>query len=421
MFLNDCELSFLNSGCVPYDCKSLNLFLLMYADDLVLFSESPEELQRQLDALSDYSAKWGLKVNIDKSKIVIFRNGGKIKLNEKWLYNGSALDIVENFTYLGIVFNYNNKFTMAEKKIADQGRKAIFALNTNIRSMNLNKETVLSLFDCYVGSIFNYGSEVWGASKGINIEKVHMDFCKRLLGVKRTTNNVMMYVELGRYPMRVSRVFNMIKYWSKLLTTNNCILKACYDTLYDLCEFNNQRNWVNDVKRQLIELGFQDVWSNQYIDKSVLQIIKQRILDQELQSIMGKMAASSKCSLYQYLFESSTLQYYLRKPIPAFYQKLIAKFRLSSHSLAIETGRYNGTNTINRTCFHCKSEIEDEFHFILKCPLYVKYRQQFIKPYFYKKPSVFKLVQLFTSENIKTTCNLGKYLHNASVLRSSLV
>jgi hypothetical protein len=37
-----------------------------------------------LDELHEYATKWDLTVNIDKTKIVVFRNGGKIKDNEKW-------------------------------------------------------------------------------------------------------------------------------------------------------------------------------------------------------------------------------------------------------------------------------------------------------------------------------------------------
>jgi hypothetical protein len=58
------------------------------------------------------------------------------------------------------VLNYNNTFTVAERLIADQGRNSVFALNDNIRNMHLNRETELSVFHCYVNSIFNYGSEV---------------------------------------------------------------------------------------------------------------------------------------------------------------------------------------------------------------------------------------------------------------------
>ena len=60
------------------------------------------------------------------------------------------------------------------------------------------------------------------------VERVHVVFCKRLLGIKRTTNNSMMYAELGRVPLRANRLFNMIRYWHRILKTNNCILKACY-------------------------------------------------------------------------------------------------------------------------------------------------------------------------------------------------
>ena len=36
------------------------------------------------------------------------------------------------------------------------------------------------------------------------VERVYVDFCKRLLGIKRSTNNSMMYAELGRVPLRAN-------------------------------------------------------------------------------------------------------------------------------------------------------------------------------------------------------------------------
>jgi negative regulator of genetic competence, sporulation and motility len=48
----------------------------MYADDMVFFSESVEGLQAMLDTLYNYTEKWKLSVNINKTKIVVFRNGG---------------------------------------------------------------------------------------------------------------------------------------------------------------------------------------------------------------------------------------------------------------------------------------------------------------------------------------------------------
>ena len=59
------------------------------------------------------------------------------------------------------------------------------------------------------------------------------------------------------------------------------------------------------------------------------------------------------------------------------------------------------------------NDVEDEYHFILKCPYYNDLRLQYIKPYFCNRPSVFKLTKLLGSNNTRTLCSLGKYLLQA--------
>ena len=63
-----------------------------------------------LDSLQSYTEKWSLAVNVAKTKVMVFRNGGNVRPQESWLYNGEEIDIVDEFCYLGIVFNYNGKF-----------------------------------------------------------------------------------------------------------------------------------------------------------------------------------------------------------------------------------------------------------------------------------------------------------------------
>ena len=107
-----------------------------------------------------------------------------------------------------------------------------------------------------------------------------------------------------------------------------------------------------------------------------------------------------------------SLQIYLQKCIPKKFVKYLTMFRLSSHSLAIETGRYQGVLNVNRVCKFCKDDIEDEFPFILKCPNYQNFRSKYIKSYYRTRPPVFKLVPLLSTENVKELCNLGKFLIN---------
>ena len=62
----------------------------MYADDTVLAADSAESLQLQklLDGLSVWTANYGLNVNVDKSKVMVFRSSWRMR-NEQFYYNGN--------------------------------------------------------------------------------------------------------------------------------------------------------------------------------------------------------------------------------------------------------------------------------------------------------------------------------------------
>jgi hypothetical protein len=55
------------------------LLLMLYADDTIIFAESPEKLQNSLTCFKEYCNLWKLKVNTDKTKIMIFGKGNKCK------------------------------------------------------------------------------------------------------------------------------------------------------------------------------------------------------------------------------------------------------------------------------------------------------------------------------------------------------
>jgi len=191
--------------------------------------------------------------------------------------------------------------------------------------------------------------------------------------------------------------------------------------LYNRVEEHGETNWAFRVKNELNLLGFGELWINQYIDHNHLPIIKQRLLDQAQQFIRGQISESPKCIYYKYMIDVYCLQYYLSKFIPAHFRKYITKFRLSSHKLAIETGRYHNTDRSDRVCFVCGNVIEDEFHFILVCPLYINLRKLYIQRYYWKKPSVFKLINVFNIRSIKHLRNLGIFLYHATNLRNSYI
>jgi hypothetical protein len=88
-------------------------------------SKSPEGLQSLLDQLSVYCGEYGISVNTNKTKIVVFQMG-KPKTQPRWLYNGLEIDSVTACVYLGIMLNSNGRWTCTSKRLADQASRELF-------------------------------------------------------------------------------------------------------------------------------------------------------------------------------------------------------------------------------------------------------------------------------------------------------
>ena len=172
----------------------------------------------------------------------------------------------------------------------------------------------------------------------------------------------------------------------------------------------------------LNKLGLSYLWDCDLNDKQLFSIIKQRFYHVQKQEMLSDIGNAAMGELYQHLIDNFCMQYYLVKPIPNMYKKCIARYRTSSHNLNIELGRQRNEIRENRPCTLCNlGDIEDEFHFILKCPKFSELRIKYINKYYYNRPSVFKLVQLLSINNVKQLFNLGKFLYRATNERSKLL
>ena len=72
------------------------------------------------------------------------------------------LEVVDDFDYLGVRYNFNGKFAKNKKRLIDQARKALFSLMKKSRKLSLPIDTQLHLFESMIVPILLYGSEVWG-------------------------------------------------------------------------------------------------------------------------------------------------------------------------------------------------------------------------------------------------------------------
>ena len=75
-----------------------NIMTLLYADDIIEGSDTVGRLQAMINVLSEFSKSWGLNINLEKTKIIVFRRGGVVKSNEKWFHDGKRIEVVPIIT-----------------------------------------------------------------------------------------------------------------------------------------------------------------------------------------------------------------------------------------------------------------------------------------------------------------------------------
>ena len=135
LFLNDLE-SFLvekqNNGItVENHTEDISIFLkiivLLYADDTVILVSDPDSFQKCLDDFNDYCNDWKLKINVNKSKVLIFgcRNYNAFSFR----IGNQNLKIIDSYKYLRIYVTKNGSFLNARKHLAEQAHKALHYSN----------------------------------------------------------------------------------------------------------------------------------------------------------------------------------------------------------------------------------------------------------------------------------------------------
>ena len=113
---------------------------LLYADDLVIFSTSYDEMQNKLNQLGNYCDKWGLEVSIKKSKILYTGN----KKLTPFKYKEGSLDFVNSFTYLGIKLCKSGLTQQTKNELVLKAQKAWFKIKQVFYSNNIRSPVLFS-------------------------------------------------------------------------------------------------------------------------------------------------------------------------------------------------------------------------------------------------------------------------------------
>ena len=128
--------SFINQLCIALrkDCKNgiyineniPDIICLMFADDIANCSDTFVNLQKQLNIIQEFCLDTGMEVNLDKTEINVFRNGGPLRLNEKWYFRNKQVSVTSCYKYMGLLFYPNVIMDFSPRKISITGQKINF-------------------------------------------------------------------------------------------------------------------------------------------------------------------------------------------------------------------------------------------------------------------------------------------------------
>ena len=136
-----------------------NINNLRYADDITLMAESEEELKSLLMKVKEESEKVGLKLNVQKTKIMA---SGPITSRQ---IDGETVEIVAEFIFLGFKITADGDCSHEIKRCLILGRKVMTNLDSIFKSRDITLPTKVHLVKAMVFPVVMYGCESWTIKK----------------------------------------------------------------------------------------------------------------------------------------------------------------------------------------------------------------------------------------------------------------
>ena len=409
--------------CDPVSVQNEHINHFLYADDLVILSQSKEGLQRSIDRVNEFAKTKHLSINVIKSKTMVFNHSGRF-IRDSFILNGTILEPVQSFCYLGFDIKCSGTVKHAKNILNDKGNKALRPLLCVISRFNIPAKTALRLFHSYVSPILLYNTENWftlndkdlqkfdkdfifSETSTSNIDITHRKLLKYILGVSRSCPSLAIYGETGEIPISIKGYRLALNFWHRVTSLLNTSLakKALLENI------ELRTNWIRTIEKLINTFNLADKIGNhekfkeatkQALEDSYRKFWTNSLMDPTLARLLFYKNIKTEFKMENY-FETLGFEH----------RRVIAKLKCSDHTLEIEKGRHKGIPRLERKCTLCHNDlVEDEMHFLFSCKAYNVLRAK------YKIEHYTMAQELFNDANNNT---LGKYLIEAFANRDEII
>ncbi len=315
---------------------------------------------------------------------MIFQKRPRCKENKYTFRAGNqVLQHTHEYTYLGLNISSTGNFNQAVNALKAKALRVYMIKNTIQYEIPI--QTWLKILKAIIEPIALYGSEIWGPLKTQDfskwekeeIEIMHTQICKNILKVNRATPNNSCRAELGQYPLLINIQKRAVKFYQHL----RCSDPSSYQT--EALQWQEQ-NLQKSALLQLV-LTLHPNQHNTIRPNHITQLQKHNYITywKDATKIQKKM------ELYLHLKRDYKPAEYLSCIKDHKLRKIVTKYRLSDHCLAIERGRHRQRwqPREQRLCSLCsQKELETEEHFLLHCDYYHNIRAAYFPKFLQIKP-----------------------------------
>ena len=400
---------FFNDLCKELNSSGLGIAMvgrvisaLLFADDVVLLSDSASGLKALMAIVQAFFVKWRLEENIAKSHVLQVQGARQTLKQVQYQFNGQPVKIVEEYKYLGVVIHQSLSWDSHIKQLVSRVELA----QNNISHVLANRKLSIRVRKFYwlsvIRPILDYGSEVVRPTDSWynRLETVQNVAMSLILGCNVHTNIWAMRAELGMQSIRSRYDQAKLIYYVKVLSMPSFRLVRQILKEQNPDHPTTFKNYVRKLAKKSYQLKFPEVnnvqgWAEQ---------VKQTVAKNQACQFLSAAQKSSRMKVLGIIKAHNSLVSPARSvnsgpspsPSPLFLERwledgrakssrLKLKFRLGTTSLhcdlvKIKSKSSKSSQVQSGVCKCCSTgAIEDRAHFLLHCPSYQVLRQSFMQ------------------------------------------
>ena len=331
----------LKAAC-PNDGFLDPLHSLMLMDDTAMLATSRENLLKRYDALVSFCEEYDMVINEDKTKFMVINGTSEDK--RSFRKGGLTIEHTDSYIYLGSSFSAKGCISTDIQDHAKLKQKHINKFNVFcFKNQSMPFTFKNDVFEAVLTSKLTYGSEAWLVDDYKVIDALYMSALKSMLGVRKQTPNDIVLTECGLPTLKERvrrRQQNFIK--SKLTDPEEPLT-----IVYMLCQQNNTNAYRN--LRKVMEYEFDA---------------------KERRHQAMRECTKTKTVTYRNInpsFSVHSMYTSADKYIADYRRTEMTRFRVGSHRLKVETGRWSRLPREQRTCSCVVGGVQDEEHVVFQC------------------------------------------------------